>query len=193
MPDLAIDLPLDVHGYRRVGTTENRWYIAGLVNGTALTTVAFVANRLYAYPFIASVPTTINDIGVNVSTAVASSLVRLGVYNDNGNLYPNALLVDAGTVSSAAIAFVSVAISGTLKLRPGLYWLVAVSGHAPTVRAPALGSSIPILGTDNVAGTTATGIGWDAAHTMGVLPSTYPASATVRTAAAHGIYARCVA
>jgi len=63
---------------------------------------------------------TIDGLGIRVSSASATGVVRLGLYYDAGGV-PGALIVDGGTVSTTSAGFKSVAISSTT-LKPGIYW-----------------------------------------------------------------------
>jgi hypothetical protein len=56
-----------------------------------LSSQAFTANRLNAYPYIPAQSFTSSNIFINVTTAVAGSLCRIAIYSDlNG--YPNSSL-----------------------------------------------------------------------------------------------------
>jgi hypothetical protein len=177
--------------YRRTGITNNRWYIANQISSAALGTMPLVANTLYAMPFIVSKTAIINDIGINVTAGITSALVRVGIYNElNG--YPRSLLKDAGTLAGDTIAFVSTTVSPTLSLDPGIYWLVCVSGHTPTIKAVQTTDSYPMLGFDDVAATQNVGVGWSVSFTMAALPSIFTAGAAVRTGVMPGVYVRLV-
>ena len=52
-------------------------------------------------PFIVASACTITSVFTSVSSAVASSLIRFGVYSDSGSIYPGNLLADFGTVDSS--------------------------------------------------------------------------------------------
>jgi len=93
----------------------------------------FAANRLYAIPYPIAATITANRIAIRVNTAVGGSQVRLGCYRDNGYAYPHDLVFDAGLVSSASIGTKTINVSQ--ELTPGLYWLVALSAHTPTLAA----------------------------------------------------------
>lgn len=171
----------DYNGYRRTGTTApSRYYIAGMDSQGALGAAAAVtANTLYALPFMIGRGGTIDRVGVNVSTAVAASNVRMGIYR-NLNGIPGTLVADLGTVATTPAGFKE--ISGlTAKLQPGLHWLAAVFSHAPTVRTLAQANMLAVFGVDNAA-TTAVGTGYTSAFTYAALPTTFPA-VTVSTAA----------
>jgi len=82
--------------------------------------------------FPVSVATTFDRIGVEITGAVASSTVRLGIYNIVNSL-PTTLVLDAGTVDSSTTGAKEITISQTLQ--PGLYLLLA----APQTGASAVG------------------------------------------------------
>ena len=85
---------------------------------TALNTAYFLA--IY-FP----IPTVIDSIRANVSTAgSAGAVVRLGVYASDANGEPSSLLVDAGTIDGTTTGLQSIAINITVS---GLVWGVAVS------------------------------------------------------------------
>ena len=162
---------------KRKGATENRWYAAGMVNATVLTTGAPTANFLRALPLITG-RATLDRIAINVTTGTAG-LIRLGIYNDDGNLYPSSLVLDAGEVSTGTAGVKTLTINQTLA--PGLYWLALVNNAASTIRALALGGCMAILGLDATL-STAPGVGWSAAFTYAALPASFPAGASVLTA-----------
>jgi hypothetical protein len=76
------------------------------------------------------------------------------VYSDNTG-YPNAVVYNAGTIDSSTTGIKEITISPTQALSANtLYWLVAVSNGAPTVRA-SNGSTIGVaayayVGSGNV-------------------------------------------
>jgi len=79
--------------------------------------------------------TTFNRIGVEVTTGVASTVIRLGVYKMGADGLPGDRVYDAGTVSSATSGVKE--ITGNFTLEAGAYFLVyqATGGSAdPTVR-----------------------------------------------------------
>lgn len=80
---------------------------------------------------------TFTAIAVSVSSAGnASSVLRLGIYEDDGGV-PGDLVVDGGTVAADSTGDKTTSISEALS--PGLYWLAVVPQGAtsspPTVRA----------------------------------------------------------
>jgi len=169
-------------GYRRIGNTgPKRYYIAGMNAQSAFgAATAVTANTLYALPFMVGRGGIIDSVGVNVSTAVNSSNVRMGIYKNNNGI-PASLISDLGTVATTTPAGFKEITGLTLKLQPGLHWLTAVFSHTPTVRTIPQASILPVFGVDNAA-TTAVGTGYTSAFTYAALPTTFPA-VTVSTAA----------
>jgi len=163
--------------YRKVGVTANRWYIAGVIGATALTTVAASANVLRAIPFLVARTITLDQIAINVTTLIAGK-ARLGIYLDDGTIYPEQRLLDAGEVDTGTTGVKALSINQTLTT--GLYWLVHVANAAPTLRAVAVGGLLPILGIDSGIG-TAFGVGYSRSYTYAALPDPFGAGATVMT------------
>jgi hypothetical protein len=122
------------------------------------------AGYMYASPFIVDStfgnPTTLgggtsgtafhfNTIGAYMlSNGGSGSVVRLGIYADNGACYPGALVVDAGTVASSSGAPANLEISISETLSEGLYWLAIAPqvGTPPGLAGVNIGSN-PIFGS----------------------------------------------
>ena len=121
-------------------------YILPIVNGTALTTIAAAANRLDYIPFIPSQNITVNEIGVEVTTLVAASQARLGIYDSTGTGTPNALLTGAGTLlDCSTVGAKTSAISPSLTLTAGsIYWLAILSSSTQTYRGLPVASLISL-------------------------------------------------
>lgn len=72
-----------------------------------------------------------DKIRTEVLTAVASSQIRLMVYEDAGWGYPGALLIDAGTVSSATTGNKDAVLGSTYETDVGgKVWYVAMPSHS---------------------------------------------------------------
>ena len=67
-------------------------YYDNSFQGTASSTLAGVAGRIDLAPYYTSVPLTIDQIGVAVSTAVASAVGRVCIYSSDANGWPDSLL-----------------------------------------------------------------------------------------------------
>jgi hypothetical protein len=148
--------------------------VAGLVNQTALTTVAPSVNNLSAWLFIVGDGVTLSSMSVEVTTFGASEVGRVGIYtNTNDNIdYPANLVVESGELDLGSNGLKTVSGLAT-NLPPGLYWMTFICGVlAGTLRGITAGGHAPILGLDN----SLTVIGkLFGSRTYGALPSTFPA------------------
>lgn len=179
-----IDITEDFQNIRRFGATHNRRYVAGmLTNATALTTGVVAANTLIALPFYVGETTLFDLLGCQVTTAGASSNVRMGIYADDGNVFPSTLINESAAISSATVGMKEHTIpTANQTFSPGLYWLAfECMATAPTIRALSLASIFPILGLNNIMD-IAPGVGYTVAHTFGALPNPYTTTATILTA-----------
>lgn len=171
-------------------------YVSGQVASSALTTQATTAANLYARPFVAPLrrSPTIDRIGIYVTTGLAASTFRLGIYGSratasrNGkrcvDAYPGSLLYDSGDLATT-VNGQAVTAAPSLVLEPGrLYWAVGFSSGIITVRALALtgcasafGYVEAINGTGAQNGFYGPATGGDPSVAYGALPSIFPAVA----------------
>ncbi len=175
----------DVSGYRTKGSTLNQWYTSPNT-GTALTTGAGTVNVLRAIPFVVSKVMTIDQMAINVTTAGAGGTgnARVGIYADNGNNYPGALVVDAGAAVTTSTGVKTYTTGLPVTIDPGLYWLSYVHDNAttaPTMRAFAVASMTPVLGYASTLPTNAQ-FGWSVAFTYAALPNPFTAGGAAITA-----------
>lgn len=158
--------------------------ISGCSSSTSQSTTGLADDQIIAMPFFNDVSTASTDtIAFNVGTAgAAGEDARVGIYTDDGDIRPDTLLVDAGTVDISTGGMKSVTFTSTALSANTWYWIVFVTESA-TVRIRALQSgddflySVP-LGTRNTQ-VNRVNWGWRAAHVCGVgcvnsLPDPYP-------------------
>lgn len=173
----------NTYAFKRIGTTENRWYIACQTSNSNLSSLAVTVNILYASPIIISKISTINDIGVNVVTGAATTNAKFAIYNDNGNLQPSALLYESGEFSTATSGtFISA--TPALKLQPGIYWVCAIFSGTPSVRFIPVASQYPLLGIDNTPATTSSAPSYYKFVLYpgaGALPNPFPTSPVINS------------
>jgi hypothetical protein len=141
-------------------------YWTSLANAVALT-----ANRIWYVPFmIRSGSLAVDRIHAEVTTNVASSNIRLGVYAADINWQPTGAALIDGTASSATTGSKAITVSATLNA--GRFLACIVSDAAVSVRA---GSAITGWGSDH--GGTATTSPTSAQVITGrYVNLTYPAS-----------------
>lgn len=127
---------------------------------------------------------SIATVNAEISTAGnASSVVRLGLYYDNGAGAPGNLLFDFGTINGATTT--PTAITGPWVIPySGVWWWAACSQNAattqPTMRiVTTLGSTIPVpvvLSGSPTAGAASSNC-WTMPGVTGALPSTFTLAA----------------
>lgn len=128
---------------------------------------------LIALPWPVPRPFTADRIAVHVETAgLAGAAIRLGIYEDDGNCYPGALLLDAGAVDCTTTGLKTITIDQSLKR--GLYWLAFV-GNDATIKIYKTNYYNSIIGYINSLRYTAAA--WRKAQAYGALPNPYPAGA----------------
>ena len=129
-----------IHG---MGAYAAGAFILPQVNATALTTVAGAANRFEAVPFIPSHNMTVNELALEVTTLLAASQFRLGIYADNGATAPGSLIIGTGLLDSAATGYKTEVIANTALAAGTLYWLVTLISSTQTFRGVALAAAYP--------------------------------------------------
>lgn len=78
---------------------------------------------VYANPFLAR-SGTIDRIGITAQiSAPLTTNIRIGIYQDNGSIYPGALVVDSGTIAVTTIDGYEATVSASLAAGT-LYWSV---------------------------------------------------------------------
>lgn len=98
--------------------------------GTYGGTLAMTDQRLQAVAVYVPPGLTWDRISAHVQNAGASgSVIRLGIYLDNGNGVPGALLLDAGTIDGTSATSQQITISQVI--REPIVWLAAVAQGTP--------------------------------------------------------------
>jgi hypothetical protein len=154
-----------------------------LGNVPTANTVNLAANTLRAYYVKISSTITITEINSEVTTNVASTKYRMGIYTDNGSHYPDQLVAgsDAGEYDSATTGNKPSA-TVSITLTPGIYWIAHNTNGAPTLRGCTFGW-LNNLGFPNTAFATQSVNRVSVALTYGALPSTFTGGGTYASAA----------
>jgi hypothetical protein len=160
---------------------SGRYYESPLALSSTITSTLYVTKDiLYAVPFYVGASTTFTEIGIEVTTLVALSNVRLGIYNMGAGV-PGSLVLDAGAVGTAAVAYSAIAINQVLT--PGWYWLGGVFSHTPYVRAKATTQVHEGLGLTTNEDVTSHP-GWSVAQAYGALPDPFTGGGALMTGSA---------
>lgn len=156
-------------------------YFGSFLTGGAQTTQAITTvNSLRAFPFFIPKTAKFDRIAIRVTTAGTGTTprARLGVYDDNGSIYPNNLILDAGEVDVSATGIKELTIDLTLKSGK-LYWLALVGQGTTSLAVAAIATGdvlATFLGWDSsLAGTPP--LGYAVTQSYGALPATFPGSA----------------
>jgi hypothetical protein len=96
------------------------WNVSITTNYSSTTNTTVTNLRAYYSWVIITQTVTIATLRVRVTTNVAGSTGRLGIYNDDGFGRPGTLKVDGGTFSLASLG--NIAVTVNTQLTPGLYW-----------------------------------------------------------------------
>lgn len=162
----------------QIGTGVRPWSSVWFTNecgADTSTNFSPTQNQMYAIPLQIPKDLKISTAAVHVTTAVAATTIRLGIYADGGSGAPSTLLADFGTVSSATTgAKASAALGSSVQLRSGLVWAVMVlqGGTGVAVRAQKHPLAIP-AGDETVTLSGATTMWVDSTTISGALPGTF--------------------
>lgn len=146
-------------------------FISTAINAIALTTLAGAAGRLDYIPYIPATNISISALAFEVTTLLAGSNARIGIYSSNANGTPNALIAGSGDLSCAAAGVQSFATTQNL-VAGTLYWLCIHTSGTQILRAIPVAGALPIR--SSASGTTVLTVG-RATQTYGALPSMAPA------------------
>ena len=157
-------------------------YRDGMIYSAPQTGVATVTTSngvAYAHPVWFPAGATLTSLGAAASSGGGSgSVVRLGVYKDDGEGAPGVLLVDGGTIDTTGTTPGTVT-PNTVIPDDGWYWLVGVAQGAPSPN-PTMRMSVPLVPPFHptiaslFGGTT---VGLYKTGVTGALPSTFGAPA----------------
>lgn len=132
-----------------------------LTNGTA-----------YAIPFLVGKDQTFAQWSVNIGTGAAATVIRLGVYQDDGDGAPGALLAEFGTVDASTAG--TKVLAAIQALAAGLWWVTVVpQGGSPALRGP--DNAAPPVGGESIGSVSSQA--YKMAGTSGALPASFVVSA----------------
>lgn len=139
---------IGVHA-REPGLASGR-YVSPMLNGNTLSTKALIADELDFIPFIPVRTIAVSELSAEVTSAVPSSNIKLGIYAADSNGNPSAKLEGSGNLSSATTGAKTYAISRTLYAHI-VYWLAIHSSDPVTMRAMAVTDVMGLGGDATVA------------------------------------------
>jgi len=174
-----------IHGYYMIKNTANFTQVAGFSMGTATgcltSTTSPALGTLWAYPLIVSKTTKFDTINFSVTSVSTAGKSHVGIYADNGNSYPGALIFDSGDIDTTGTGIKATTITSAKQVfQPGLYWLAYEQDTAT-------GQYRILCGLGTVMNVMAVNINttanqmwhYNVAHTFGALPDPYTAAANL--------------
>ncbi len=129
----ALDVPASNQRWPYGGTTYKtaHYYVHDTIGVVSSLNSALTQSLVTCVPFVCRATTTFDRIAVFQNSAgTATTVHRMGIYNDNGASYPGTVLLDAGTVAGDTGTSVVKEITISQQLTPGLYWLAHVNQTA---------------------------------------------------------------
>jgi len=164
--------------HRKVGQVYTTWDYFTYIN------FYLSSENLYAYPFIVPVSQDFDRIMVYVVTAAVNGVMRLGIYDDDGDLYPNNLIVSSAELDCSTIGYKSGVIAETLTA--GLYWLVVNTDGDSNIRIVGMDYNgttpigyFAILGRPDNSFFTPAYTHWRLAEAYGALPDPFSGGASM--------------
>lgn len=119
--------------------------LSAALNCTATSTSAMAANRIEMIPFVPARALRIDRLSLEVTTGVASSLAKIGIYADDGAGAPGALIVGTTDLDCATTGTKSYVLPTAQVLQPGVqYWIAVHSSSTQTFRTIAAGGLAPL-------------------------------------------------
>lgn len=170
---LAEGFGLDRHVYH-----SGYYYWAALASQSA-TTSSMTQSALRLVPWWNPSGLSISKIGGEITSAAASSTVRFGIYNDDGNGYPGTLKYDSGasdgTIDGNSATVQDVTCATPVVLTRGLYWIGGVAqGGNPSARVTNVNPQLTALSySTSIPAAGAVAVGYSQSSVTGALPATF--------------------
>jgi hypothetical protein len=126
---------------RLVMTPGAGLFIANNLTALALGTIVGVANRTLIAPFTPAHAVTIDQLGVSVSTFVASSNCKCVIFSSDSQGRPTTLLRETANIDSGSNGTKLATITSLTLSAGGKYWVGVRTSSTQTVRAVAAGGA----------------------------------------------------
>jgi len=133
------------------------WYSGGpgtqgLVSGS----VSVLADNVYAYPVLVSIPVTFVEAGLNVVSTGTATNARVGIYNSGSDKMPSSLLYSTSDLS-VSTSGVKTQTGLSWIVAPGVYWF-AIHADGSFNSSRALSSGERLLGSPSAGSLQSTGV-----------------------------------
>lgn len=120
-------------------------YVPNSSAGIAVGTIAQVAGRNTAAPYVSAFDLTVDQLGVNVTTVAAGSFAKIVIYAADANGRPSTVLLETSDISCGTTGSFFATLGTAFTFKAGvLYWIAVRASAAQTLRALGAGS-LPVL------------------------------------------------
>lgn len=152
-----------------------------LVTGTNLAANTYIASVTNGTTAVLTIAATGSGSGGTLN--ISGAQLRLGLYADDGNGYPGALVLDAGSINGNSATVQEITIS--TPVTAGLYWRVGVVQGVTTTQPTVRTNSSQQIGVGTTLLSQAVTIAhnsWSATGVPVLLPDPFPAGGTTSAA-----------
>lgn len=162
----------DMFYHRRIGTdAPEMWQIAPPGNAASLANVNLSTDVLRAMPLVIAKDSKADRLGMAKNSG--SGKIRIGIYKDDGNVYPGDLLLDAGEQTIDVIFDIKWTISQSLP--QGLYWIAANADSNPLMLGFNPADAFAFIGMNSAFSGFYSG--YTVSQAYGALPDPFPSGA----------------
>jgi hypothetical protein len=146
-----------------------------------LQTVQIPTTAMRAYPFILENDLGVSEMRINVTTGVASSFLRVGIYECDSSFYPTTPLFLSAEIDSSVVILKTIPTSSFSFIK-NKYYAFTIQSSLPGVSVSAVDDSNVnmILGVDPNMGTNAFK-NWTVNRAYAVLPNPFTAGGTLNS------------
>jgi hypothetical protein len=166
-------------GYQKISYSQHY-----TIHNTSSTGYTAVANRLIFTPFWLTSSVECDALAVRCGTGVASTNVRIGIYDVTPEGHPGKLLGETGSLATTTSSTDVIGTLGaTVRLQPGWYFTALVTDGAPALgRMTSGGECFTNLGPTS-GNLMSMNVAFFGTHTFGALPNPAPTTSLTTVAA----------
>jgi hypothetical protein len=140
-----------------------------------------LGTTMKAYPFVLENDFEVSEMRINVTTAIASSFIRMGIYELDADFYPTVPLFLSGEINSATTGVKNIPTSSFSFQANKYYGLVIQASITGVLLRSVDDSNLPFILGDDPAMGTAPNTNWSVTRTYAALPDPFTAGGTLNS------------